>query len=74
MFGITGERPFHALSFPNIDFTVMRPATVHKGTATTPSRPAAIAGGNLQRQPGLTQSLSLPGKPDVIARCHRRRP
>jgi hypothetical protein len=35
--GIPAERPFHALSYPDIDYTVMRPAALPPSTYTTPA-------------------------------------
>ncbi len=41
-FGLPMERPFHSLSYPDIDFTVMRPAALPPSafTTITPSAPA----------------------------------
>jgi hypothetical protein len=39
---IPSERPFHALSYPDIDFTIMRPAALPPSTVSSP----AMANGN----------------------------
>jgi hypothetical protein len=42
--GVASERPFHALSFPDIDYTVMRPASLPPSPSTfLPSNPTYTA-------------------------------
>jgi large repetitive protein len=43
LFNFTGERPFHSLSYPDIDFTVMRPATLPLAAGATSNPPLTAA-------------------------------
>ena len=39
LFNFTGELPFHSLSYPDIDYTVMRPATLPLAAGATSNPP-----------------------------------
>ncbi|MFO0951905.1 MAG: hypothetical protein U0835_12290 [Isosphaeraceae bacterium] len=36
IYGLAPERPFHSLSYPDIDYTIMRPAALPPSTLTNP--------------------------------------
>ena len=60
--GIPAERPFRSLSYPDIDYTVMRPATLPPSPFTNP--PSTDATSYIGRS-GREESQSLPGIPDA---------
>ncbi len=51
-FGIPAERPFHSLSYPDINYTVMRPAALPPSTYTDPLLQIS-SGTNYAGDPGL---------------------
>ncbi len=53
---IPGERPFRALSYPDIDYTIMRPAALPPSTV---SNPAMIANNNTPALTSVTNAQSL---------------
>jgi len=71
LFGFNFERPFHSLSYPDIDYTVMRPATLPPSSSPPTSPPlatttAAIAGapyayGSYAGDPGVRNPFLYPG-------------
>jgi hypothetical protein len=71
LFGFNGERPFHSLSYPDIDFTVMRPATLPPagGGAVSPAPPTLppaapgtpYASGSYAGDPGVRNPIIYPG-------------
>jgi hypothetical protein len=70
LYGYSGERPFHSLSYPDIDYTVMRPATLppnaNPATSPPPILPAAAPAvpyisGSYAADPGVRNPLLYPG-------------
>jgi len=57
--GIPAERPFRSLSFPNIDYTVMRPATLPPSPFTNP--PKSTDATSYTDDPGVRNPNLYPG-------------
>lgn len=55
---VAAERPFRSLSFPDINYTVMRPATLPPSPYTNPAGPSASV-----RDPGLKNPTLYPAYP-----------
>jgi hypothetical protein len=58
---IAAERPFRALSYPDIDATVLRPATLPPSSATTPPASPAPSAVPLPPPPGPSPFVGDPG-------------
>jgi hypothetical protein len=68
LFGFAGERPFHSLSYPDINYTVMRPATLPPTTnlsppaaGTAPAVGAPYVSGSYAGDPGVRNPFLFPG-------------
>jgi hypothetical protein len=63
------ERPYHSLSYPDIDFTLMRPASLPPSTLTTPVANANPSGAasNYCEDPGLKNPYLNPPSPQNAA-------
>jgi hypothetical protein len=69
LFGFTGERPFRSLSYPDINYTVMRPATLppaNPAASPAPTPPVATPGtpygtGTYAGDPGVRNPVLYPG-------------
>ena len=69
--GIPAERPFHSLSYPDIDYTMMRPAALPPSPYTNPvvnavartvtRRPTAPSTTYLRGRPGREEPDAVPG-------------
>ena len=61
LFSTLPERPFHSLSYPDINYTVMRPATLPPATvASPPASPYASA--TYTGDPGVRNPYINPGR------------
>ena len=58
------ERPFHSLSYPDINYTVMRPATLPPATVVAPASPYASA--TYTGDPGVRNAYIYPPTPASI--------
>ncbi len=58
---LAAERPFHSLSYPDINYTIMRPAALPPSTLTTPTANPAVISYPLLAQP------TLPTTPPTVA-------
>jgi large repetitive protein len=65
------ERPFHSLSYPDIDYTIMRPATLPASAFTTPPLQNTMGAG-YAADPGVKNSFipsgAIPPVPPIPAR------
>jgi hypothetical protein len=65
LFNFTGDRPFRSLSYPDIDYTVMRPATLNPGSTpgfnTYTGTAAGYATTTYTGDPGVRNPYIYPG-------------
>ena len=59
--GIPAERPFRSLSFPDIDYTVMRPATLPPSLYTNPQKSTDATPSKYTDDPGVRNPNLYPG-------------
>ena len=66
LFSANAERPFHSLSYPDINYTVMRPATLPPATVTPPATPYPYASATFTGDPGVRNYYIYPPAPTSI--------
>ena len=63
IFTANAERPFHSLSYPDINYTVMRPANLPPATTTYTGATAGYSSGTYTGDPGVRNPYINPASP-----------
>ena len=63
LFSANAERPFHSLSYPDINYTVMRPATLPPASTTYTGATTGYSSGSYTGDPGVRNPYINPASP-----------